>query len=94
MKTHSMTDRPFLLFAEAAYYPNGGWGDFRGAYASLAEAFGAVRAHQQAHAQTDRLAAYDWYEIVDLRVLALVQSGGQKYGEFGAQTPDATVIPL
>jgi hypothetical protein len=89
-----MTDRPFVLFADAAYYPNGGWGDFRGAYATLADAYGAVQVHQQAHAQTDRQAAYEWYEIVDLRVGAVVQSGGQKYGEFGVQTPEATVVPL
>jgi hypothetical protein len=87
-------DHPFVLFAEAAYYPNGGWGDFRGAYASLADAYAAVQAHQQAHAQTDRQAAYDWYEIVDVHLLAIVQWGGQKYGEFGPRTPDATCVSL
>jgi hypothetical protein len=52
---------PFLLFAGANYYPDGGWHDFRGAYQTL----------ESARAELDslnkRLRAGLWAHVVDIR---------------------------
>lgn len=38
------TEKPFLLFAGQAYYPQGGWEDWRGSFDTLAEAKAAFLA--------------------------------------------------
>jgi hypothetical protein len=63
---------PFLLFAGEHYYPNGGWGDFRGAYATVDEARAGILARQHADAAAGLLSTYEWYEIVDVRTLTVV----------------------
>lgn len=44
----------YLLFAGRDYYPNGGWGDFKGTANTLDAAFENLR----------RMAEIDWWEIV------------------------------
>ena len=50
--------KPFLLFAFDVYYPGGGWHDFEGSFATLAEALKAT--------ETLR---YEKWQIVDLSAL-------------------------
>jgi len=45
----------FLVFAGDNYYPEGGWGDFRGAYATKENALAAALA-----------AAVDWAHVADI----------------------------
>ena len=47
---------PFLLFYGDTYYPNGGWDDFKGAFATVEQATEA--AHQSKS---------DWWQVVDVR---------------------------
>jgi hypothetical protein len=57
----------YLIFADVLYYPNGGWCDLRGSYATLVEA----------QACRDQCQAFgcDWYQIVDLHTLTVVEHG-------------------
>jgi hypothetical protein len=61
----------FILFNIAAYYPYGGWDDFHSAYDSLEDAKSFV--------EKDRLKLKselaDGYQIVDLSLLEIVDSG-------------------
>jgi hypothetical protein len=52
-------DSRFLLFADYTFYPNGGWEDFRGAYATIEDAH-----HALTSLQAER---YNWYQIVNDR---------------------------
>jgi hypothetical protein len=58
----------FLVFAYDSYYPSGGWGDFKGGYATLEEA-------QAREAELKR--TWDWVDIVDLRE-ELVDTAAEK----------------
>lgn len=49
----------FLLFANARWYPAGGWRDFRGSFDTLSETEEALVKLQ---AEKDYM---DWYQIVD-----------------------------
>jgi len=54
-----MPIKRFMLFAYDAFYPSGGWSDFRGSFNTLDEAVAAwVALHRE------RL--LDYYQIVDL----------------------------
>jgi hypothetical protein len=52
----------FLLFGGQVDYPNGGWGDYRGAFNSLegAELFAIAK-------------RYEWWQIVDSATLEIVK---------------------
>ena len=56
----------FLAFAGADYYPNGGWSDLLGAFATADEASAACRAKL---AEESR---WDWWHVVDLQTMAIV----------------------
>jgi len=58
----------YALFAGDDYYPNGGWQDFSGSYASLEEALAAGRAHLDENYGS-------WYQVVDLSVGSVVAEG-------------------
>jgi hypothetical protein len=49
----------YLVFSGDRHYPNGGWHDFRGSYASLKKARAAGRPG-------------DWWQIVDSQTGAIV----------------------
>lgn len=54
-KDATFIEKPILLFAGAQYYPNGGWGDFVGAFRSLEGAL-------EAAANTK----CDWWHIISI----------------------------
>ena len=59
----------YWLFAGLLYYPFGGWRDFRGSFATLAEALEAADPWQR----------YDtWYQIVDSVTLAMSASSARQ----------------
>lgn len=55
--------KSYLLFAFDKYYPVGGWDDYRGAYATLEEAWKGA---------ANEFRGYQFYQIVDLTTLAVV----------------------
>lgn len=57
----------FLVFAGEEYYPCGGWGDFVGSYPTLHEA-------KEAAAKRYTTSSTGWWHIVDLNVMAEVES--------------------
>jgi hypothetical protein len=57
-------EKPFLVFSGDQYYPLAGWRDFQGAFATLDEARGHI-----AHCLKT-----DWWQIVDVRTLRIVDS--------------------
>jgi len=57
----------FLLFTGYHFYPARGWEDFCGAYATQ-EAAHQARLPWQAE-------GHNWYQIVDVRTLTLVEEG-------------------
>lgn len=87
------TIAPFLLFAGEAYYAAPSWDEFRCAYLTQEDASRA--AHEgRITRRTDRDwicveddtrsersdERIDWYQIVDLRTLTVVEQGGSGYG--------------
>lgn len=68
MSTEPYTPTParFLAFAGSDYYPNGGWSDLLGAFATADEAAAACRAEL---AESGRR---DWWHVVDLQTMAIV----------------------
>lgn len=65
-ETNTQTPAQFLAFAGADYYPNGGWSDLLGAFATADEASAACRAKL---AEESR---WDWWHVVDLQTMAIV----------------------
>jgi hypothetical protein len=66
----------FLLFAGDDYYPEGGWEDFRDAFAESEAAVAAGKA--LVSTQIEFLATYRWWHVVDretLRIVAFSRSG-------------------
>jgi hypothetical protein len=59
---------PFLLFYGPTFYAAGGWRDFVGAYATLRDAQEAAVALWSKY--------HDWYEIIDLFTMAVVEEDG------------------
>jgi hypothetical protein len=58
----------YLLFAGEHHYPSGGWEDFRGAYAELADAVEAAAS-----------SACDWWHVADAATHVVVKSGRRGY---------------
>lgn len=56
----------YLLFYGDAYYPAGGWGDFRGAFDTI----------EEAHAAYMKAPGWkpDWWHVVDLETLKEIDS--------------------
>lgn len=91
---------PFLLFAGESYYAAASWDEFRGAFATLNEASRAVHAGEIPR-RTDRdwedkddpeysehpEERIEWYQIVDVRTLEVVEHGGLAYG--GIERPNS-----
>lgn len=62
--------KPFLLFTGAAYYPTGGWGDFRGCFETVEKAL-----------ETAASLVDDWWQVVDIRSKEQVSAGKSRlYG--------------
>lgn len=55
----------YLLFIGSAYYPSGGWDDFKGSFQTLDEAIEAK----------NRYRTEDWWHIVSLIESAIVAQG-------------------
>ena len=67
-------NQPFALFGGDDHYPDGGFDDFRGAFATLDEAV----SHGNLLLLGAAPAAYtprDWYHVVDLRIMQIVARG-------------------
>lgn len=58
-------DKPYILFAGDCYYPSGGWGDYRGRFASIEGAKSYLLE------KTD----WDWWHIVDEERGEIVEEG-------------------
>jgi hypothetical protein len=56
----------FALFCCENYYPEGGWKDFQGTFATLEEATAAGRAYQNESFGR-------WYHVVDLSIGSVVE---------------------
>lgn len=59
----------FLLFYGDVYYPNGGWDDFRGSFATLEKA-------QQAWEKRQDYMTGVWHHIVDSESSQVVEAEG------------------
>jgi hypothetical protein len=76
-----MTETPYWLFAGETYYPDGGWGDFRGAFPTVEAALVVLAAvYHTLHPLRPVPSEALWYEIIDIRRRAVVQTGGCKGG--------------
>jgi hypothetical protein len=63
------TQKRFLVFAYQAYYPGGGWCDFKSAHDTIEEAHAGVK-------ELAEKSRYDFVEIVDLERLEIVWQHG------------------
>jgi hypothetical protein len=68
----------YLLFAGAAYYPGGGWEDFRGHYDSV------EAAKEKLLMDAKDSPRPDWYQIVNESTRRMVERGSVQYTEDGA----------
>ncbi len=59
--------KPFILFAGSAYYPSGGWRDYKGGFDSFEEAIKEVT-----------LINCDWWHIVDTSTKSVKDEGWKK----------------
>lgn len=74
-------DKPFGLFADFAYYPYGGMWDYRGDFATVEEARAFAKRPQGESWEEP----WDWFQIVDLRTMEVVEAEGRScygYPEF------------
>jgi len=71
-----MNEPVFLLFYGYAYYPVGGWHDFKGFYESEQLAYEAYENAQKLK-RDDHCGEYDWFHIIDSASLKCVRFGGQ-----------------
>lgn len=58
----------YLVFAGGQYYPHGGWSDYIGKVVSIAAAKDLLLGS----------GPYEWWQIVDINTLTVVESGGLK----------------
>jgi len=64
----------FALFCCENYYPEGGWKDFQGTFATLEEATAAGRAYQNESFGSDTVVLLGrWYHVVDLSIGSVVE---------------------
>jgi hypothetical protein len=62
----------YLLFAGGCYYPEGGWGDYRGDFDSLGDAHSAaVRVCRKGYDKFDWNTSF-WWHVVDAETRELV----------------------
>lgn len=64
----------YLVFAADDYYPEGGWGDYRGTAESIEEAKQIAESLATARARQNR-EPLEWAQIVDVRRQAIVLQG-------------------
>ena len=71
----------FYLFAGDIFYPNGGWGDFKGHFASFEEADAeGKRLIMKDNEQDYTMTECDWYEVIDSLEFKIVSKGGERLG--------------
>lgn len=75
--------KSYLLFAGHSYYAAPGWDTFRGVCQSIDEARACILAGKIIKRNTDGIGYDDieWYQIVDLETLTVVERGGHAYEE-------------
>lgn len=66
----------YLVFAGDFYYPDGGWSDFAGIRDDVADA-----------ACLGKSTNGDWWHVVDLESMTIVESGYQVKGVHGQAVP-------
>lgn len=59
----------YILFAGTVYYPGGGWNDYKGTFASKAE---AEKFYQQGETINDRVYHWEWAHIVDANTKTVI----------------------
>lgn len=59
----------YLLFAGEYYYPSGGFNDYVGSFESISDALSNVMSH------------HDWYHIVDLESLKIIDEDSESDDE-------------
>lgn len=67
MSREELPECPFLVFSGLTFYPGAGWEDFRGACSSRAAARDLL--------QVCREYGLDWFQIVDLHTLEVIEQG-------------------
>jgi hypothetical protein len=78
-------EKPYLLFYGFAYYPDGGFADFKGAFATLKEAKNAF--HLALTNSEHSWEIPDWGQVVDARLLESVWGqGGSVYHDFDTKS--------
>ncbi len=76
--------KPYLLFYGNAYYPLGGFADFKGAFDTVTEALAAFEEANQRAKEDFR--DVDWAQIVDARTCKQLWGfGGSCYHDFTLQ---------
>lgn len=81
----------YLLFAGDAHYPNGGWMDLRGAFATAqeAEAEGRRQHDRRDGGGEDDGPWADWWHVVDLQTLrAVAHDGGWDGWDHGGKADE------
>lgn len=59
-------EKPYLLFAGHSYYPSGGMRDYKGKFATEADAREFVTEHNKGASYGD---TFDWHHVTDVRTL-------------------------
>lgn len=61
----------FVLFAGSKFYPNKAWEDFKGSYATMAEAYKGAAIER---------GSIEWWQIVDLETGLIVDQFEEDWG--------------
>lgn len=63
----------YLLFAGSVYYPDGGWGDFKGRFDKIED---AVDEYNRMLEDSGYNAEYYWFHVIDIETGLVVTSEG------------------
>ena len=63
----------FALFAGSAYYPSGGWNDFKGTFDSITEAEDRFYRGESYGTEKTHIFYWDWGHVVDLSTHTVVR---------------------